>query len=62
MKKLMKDSMDLTTGSIFNGVGAKAIGDVGGNAAGINALSKSYPTLGHLAGSEAVMKGIKKLK
>lgn len=62
MKKLFKDSMNMTKTGILLGVGANTITGLGGNAAGINALGNQMPIMGSVMGMGYVFGSLKKLK
>jgi hypothetical protein len=62
LKKLMKDSMDITKTGIVLGIGSGVIHDSGGDALSLSGLSKALPTLGSLSGTSAVFTSLNKLK
>jgi hypothetical protein len=61
MKKLKKDVFGLTTAGIGMAVGASAISSVGGNTAGLSALSGKMGIMGSMVGTGAVLRTLNTL-
>ena len=61
MKKYKKDARDMMVLGIGMGVGSQAVVGAGGSAAGVSAMTSKMPMLGNLAGTGAVIRGIKRL-
>ena len=62
MKKLKKDATSLTKASMITSVGASAVTGTGGSAAGLTALSSSFPVMGTAVGAGASLRMLKKMK
>ena len=62
MKKLKKQIKGMVGTGMLLGVGAQAVHSVGGNTAGLTAVSGHMPTLGNVVGAGGVMRQMKKLK
>ena len=62
MKKMAKDALDLTKTNIILGVGGTVVGNVGGNAAGLQALGNYQGTIGSIMGAGLTLKSMKKLR
>lgn len=55
MKKTKKRAMDIVTTSATLGLGAQVVTQAGGNAAGLQTMSRYMPTMGSMAGASGAL-------
>lgn len=59
---LAADAVGLTAASLTIGVGAKVVGDVGGNAGGLGQLGTALPVMGSLIGMKHTLRAVRELQ
>jgi hypothetical protein len=62
MKKLYKDSLEMTKSGIVLGTGASVVQQAGGSAAGLQTLGNYMPTVASVKGAGLTLRMVKKLK
>ena len=62
MRRMYKDTLELTKFGIFSGISADVITRTGGDPAPIANIARFTPTLGIISGSSAVIRALKRLK